>query len=252
MTLNSRKFAALLPFLACSVSANQAAEQEESSTMLGLLAISSNSIYVEGEDQTRAIPFFSGQWGNVYLEGASLGYILAKTERSVFSIAVELDSVFVDERDDSPALADMRELDSAFTASLNYEYESDFGELGLSFGADASGTHDGYKASISYGVPFMAGPVMITPSVSVQWVSEEINDFYYGVTAEDVKEGRPLYTPDAGINYSVGVSGFYFLAEQHSIMFFASYDRYDDEVFNSPIVDEQSATTLGLGYVYRF
>lgn len=243
---------AMLPFVASSVFANQSAEQEENNTMIGLLGISTKSIYVEGDDQTKVLPYFAGQWGNIYLEGASLGYVLTETERSMFSIAVELDSAFVDERDDSPALADMRELDSAFTASLNYEYASDFGEFGISLGADVSGTHDGYKASLSYGLPFMLGPVMVTPGVSVEWVSEEINDFYYGVTAVDVKEGRPLYTPDAGINYSVGVTAFYPLAQQHSIMLFAEYERFDDEVFNSPIVDEQSTTSIGLGYVYSF
>lgn len=252
MNVKPRLLAALLPFIATSAMAQESAEQEQNTTMVGLLALSSNSIYVEGEDQTRLIPYFAGQWGNIYLEGAELGYLLMETERSAFSVAIELDSAFVDERDDSPALADMRELKSAFTASINYEYGTDFGEFGLSLGADVSGEHDGYKASVSYGLPFMMGPVMVTPSVSVEWVSEEVNDFYYGVTAADAKVGRAQYTPDAGINYSLGVTAFYPLAEQHSIMFFANYERVDDEVFNSPIVDEQSATSFGLGYVYSF
>lgn len=245
----------ILPSLSFSILANQPVDQSaeaQSNTMIGLLGLSSKSIYVEGEDKTRLIPFFAGQWGNIYLEGASLGYILAETERSSFSAAIELDSAFVDERDDSPALADMRELDSALSASLNYQYEFDYGELGFSVAADISGSHDGYKLSASYGYPMILGKFMVTPKLSVEWVSEEINQFYYGVTGEDVKQGRALYTPESGINYSAGVTGFYPITQQHSIMLFAEYQRYDDQVFNSPIVDEQSATTFGLGYVYRF
>lgn len=255
MNLTKAALIALLPALSCSVAANQANGQppeQQSNTMLGLLGLSSNSIYLEGEDKTRLIPFFAGRWGNVYLEGASLGYILAESQRSTFSASIELDSAFVDERDDSPALADMRELDSAFSAALSYQYEFEHGELGISVAADVSGSHDGYKLSASYGYPIMLGRFMVTPKVSVEWVSEEINQFYYGVTSADVKQGRALYTPGAGVNYSAGVTGFYPITQQHSVMLFAEYQRYDDEVFNSPIVDERSAASFGLGYVYRF
>lgn len=255
MNVKTLGLATLFSTLSFSILANPStgeSAEEQSNTMIGLLGLSSNSIYVEGEDKTRLIPFFAGRWGNIYLEGASLGYILAETESSSFSTAIELDSAFVDERDDSPALADMRELDSAFSASLNYQYEFDYGELGLSVAADVSGTHDGYKLSASYGYPMMLGRLMVTPKVSVEWVSEEINQYFYGVTSEDVKQGRPLYMPESGLNYSAGITSFYPITQQHSIMLFAEYQRYDDEVFNSPIVDERSATSFGLGYVYRF
>ncbi len=233
-------------------SATTQAQEQDDSTTLGLFFGSENSIYVGGEDRTRVLPFFSGQWGDVYFRGASLGYNLASSERAKLSMSIELDGAFNDDRDDSSELADMESLDSVLLGSLNYQYMSDFGEFGASLSADVSGAHDGYEAKLSYSYPFRLGRWMMSPEISVNWMSEEVNTFYYGVSEADATAARPMYEAESGINYELGFSAIYPFSRHHSLMFRTAYTAYSDEITDSPIVDEDYAFSVGVGFLYRF
>lgn len=226
--------------------------EEAGNMVVGALVASSKSIYVGGEDKTRLLPFISGEWGAVYLQGASLGYKWAESKQATLSTSLELDGLFSQDRDDSPELQDMKEVGNVFMAALNYDYRTDFGEFGLSLAADLGGEHKGYKAKLSYGYGFMVGPLMVQPEIAVEWVSEEVNNYYYGVSQQDVKAGRPFYQADAGVNYQFGVNAIYPIDRKQAIMLRAGVERYSDEVTDSPIVDEDTSTFVGLGYTYRF
>lgn len=253
-------FKKLLPLLVlgvCSfqILANEADykdNDEDSNYMLGLMVASESSIYLGGDDKTQLRPFFQAEWGRYFLEGASLGVKLLEQDDMTFSAAIELDGIFQDDRGDSYELSDMESLDSVLMASLKYEYETDFGELSVALAADVSGGHDGYEAELSYSYPIMFGGWRISPEIGVSWQSKEINQYFYGVTDVDVKAGRPLYTPDAGVNFNAGIMAMYPFNQHHSLILLAEYESYSSEVTDSPIVVESSSTSFGLGYVYRF
>ena len=57
---------------------------------------------------------------------------------------------------------------------------------------DVSGIHEGTMAEISYGYPFNVGRWMITPEVKVQWASEEVHQYYFGVTCAGCHSGPSL------------------------------------------------------------
>jgi len=245
----------LVSFLSPNVYAEQPQddhEEEQNSFMMGIFVGKDKSIYVGGEDKTRVNPYLSGEWGNIYLQGPALGYKLYDQGDLTISTEIELDGIFNDDRDNSAELSDMTSLDSVFMVGVNTSYETDYGEFEWSVKADVSNSHDGFKSQLSYSYPFFVSGWRVSPELSVEWASEEINQYYYGVSAADVRENRPFYEAKSGINYEVGISAMYPFKKRHAIMLRAGYQKFSSEITDSPIVDEKSTTEFGLGYIYRF
>lgn len=258
MTYKKKTIALVLSVLSMSVLANDRNdyddehENEGAEYMVGLMVATDNSIYVGGEDKSDIRPYFKADWGRYYIEGPSLGVRLFDDNDMEFSLALEFDGLGDDNRDDSVQLKDMKKFDSVIMTTLNYSYETELGEFGVGLSADVSSTHDGYKAELSYGYPFMLGDWRISPEINIVWQSKEVNQYYYGVSDRDVTDIRPLYTADSGVNYEVGIRAMYPFKKRHAVMISASYESYADEITNSPIVDEDTSTSIGIGYMYRF
>ena len=248
----------LLTTLMASLSMTAQAQQydrdddDDSESMIGLMYGNEKSIYVGGKDQSQLMPWISARWGNLYLEGPSLGYDFYRSQNYTASAFIELDGIFDENRDDSPDLADMGKFDSVVMAGLKIEYESEWGETDFSIATDASSTHSGYKAEFSYGYPMMLSGWMITPEISLEWASKDINQYYYGVTEAQARAGRPVYTADSGVNYGFGLTAMYPIMENHALMFRLEYEAFSSAIKDSPIVDQSNTTTYAVGYTYRF
>ena len=219
---------------------------------IGAMVGTDQSLYVGGEDQTQFFPYIAAEWQHLYFRGASLGAFLYRDEAWEISTSIDLDGIGDDDRDKSKELSDMADFDTVLMASVRGSYEAEWGELSFGVGLDISGSHDGYKAELAYGYPFRLGRWMIQPQATVEWVSEEINQYYYGVTGLDAKAGRPVYSAGDGINYELGVSAIYPFAKRHAIMLRASYKAYASAITDSPIVDRDTTSDIGIGYIYRF
>ena len=209
------------------------------------------SPYVGGDRRVEVLPLLFVQMGRFYLRGPTLGVYLYGGDALSVSAGVSLD--FADtRRGDSPQLADMAELDDVLLGEIEVSYEADWGELDLELAADISGTHDGYVAGLSYGYPLQIGRWEIEPEAGVEWRSAKVNRHYYGVGAAEVLPSRPLYEPDAGVVYELGVTLTYPFAERHALSLVAGAERFSSEVSDSPIVERDSVASVGVSYLFRF
>lgn len=240
--------------LACPSYAQHASQEAKSNDALSLFAIANaqQSIYQGGSTQTRVFPFIQFQWGPVYLEGVSLGTSLYQTESQSFDIGVSLDIFGDTERGDSRVLQDMQTLDNALNAHIEWSLEKDWGEVSVRAAKDISGTHDGTALSVNYAYPVVYKRWRIRPQVGVHYFSDEISQYYYGVTPEEVRENRAAYTPDSGVNMSLDVTAIYPFNRHHSLMLMLESTVYSSQITDSPIVEKSNALSLGLGYLYRF
>ena len=135
---------------------------------------------------------------------------------------------------------------------IEASYEADWGELDLSLAADVSGTHDGFLAGFSYGYPLELGSWQIEPEVGVEWHSAKVNRHYFGVGAADALPSRPLYEPDAGMNYELGVTLTYPFAERHALSLEVEAEWFSTEASDSPIVERDNVASVGVSYLFRF
>ena len=217
----------------------------------GAMASTQGSFYRGGDDQVRLLPLVIAQLGPVYLRGPSLGLYVYGRDGLTVGTGISLDLADTD-RGDSPQLADMAELDRAVFATVEASYDATWGALGLSFAADISGAHDGYRARVAWRNRLEAGRFELTPEVGIQWQSAEVNRYYYGVGAADVTATRALYRPDAGIGFDLGVTVAYPFAQRHTLRLEAAMELVSDEVSDSPIVARDRVGRIGAGYVLRF
>ena len=209
------------------------------------------SPYVGGDDGAEILPRLFVRMGRFYLRGPALGVYLYGGDDLSVSAGISLDLADT-HRGDSPQLADMTEVDDVLLGEVEVSYEAAWGELDLSLAADISGTHDGYVAGLSYGYPLRIGRWEIEPEVGGEWHSAEVNRHYYGVGAADVLPARPLYEPDAGMSYELGVTFTYRFAERHALSLEAGAEWFSAEVSDSPIVERDSLASVGVSYLFRF
>ena len=209
------------------------------------------SPYLGGDDSVEVLPRLFVRMGRFYLRGPALGVYLYGGDDLSVSAGISLDLADT-HRGDSPQLSDMAELDDVLLGEIDVSYETDWGELDLSLAADMSGTHDGYLAGLAYGYPLEMGRLQIEPEIGVEWHSAEVNRHHYGVNGADVRPSRPLYEPDAGVNYELGVTVTYPFAERHALSLETTTEWFSTEVSDSPIVERDSLVSVGVSYLFRF
>ena len=246
---------ALILLLSTGVCADDRDDDGDDDSLFRLAAGASVSVeqspYVGGDDRVEVWPLLFLQMGRFYLRGPALGvYLYGGGDLSV-SAGISLDLVDT-HRGDSLQLADMPELDDVLFGEVEVSYAADRGELGLSLAADIGGTHDGYVTGVSYGYALESGRWQIEPELGVVWHSADVNRHYYGVDAANVLPARPLYEPDAGMNYRLGVTLTYPFAERHALSLQAGAEWLSAEISDSSIVDRDSVARVGVRYFFRF
>ena len=217
----------------------------------GAMLSTEQSLYRGGENRAQVLPQLFIGWGRLYVRGPAIGAFLYGDDAWLVSTGIRLDLADT-ERGKSPQLADMVDLDLVLLGELAVSHEAEWGELELSLAADVSGNHDGYLAGLSFSVPLEAGPLQIEPEFGIEWHSAKVNRYYHGVGTTDATAARPLYAPDAGLNYEIGGTVTYPFADRHSLRLDASTEFVSSEVSDSPIVERSSRARFGIGYIYRF
>ena len=116
----------------------------------------------------------------------------------------------------------------------------------------ASGTHDGYELSASYGYPRQIGRWLIEPALGLQLQSSDLADYYHGVTESEARSDRPSYTAGEALNMLVSLTVGYTINPR--LLAFGGIEQLnlDTSISDSPIVSEQQIQKVYLGVIYTF
>jgi outer membrane protein len=243
------KLSVLIPLLSCGT---QVLAEDDFSFAIMPVVFSSQSIYDGGENNTGFFPVPELRWKNMFFDGGKIGATVLKYKNLSLDLSVGGDYMGDIDRGDSKKLKDMKDLDNVFTANIDLNYESKLGNATFGFAQDISNKHKGYSISAGYSYNIEFGRIFVEPSVSVTYASEDVADYYYGVSNEDVTAERALYKIDSTVNYEASLMAGYVIDENSMIMAFTSITKYDKDIKDSPIVSDDTALTYGLGYRYQF
>jgi outer membrane protein len=105
---------------------------------------------------------------------------------------------------------------------------------------------------VSYAYPITQGAWTLRPEIGVSWQSSDLNDYYFGVDANEVRAGRAAYEADASVTPFAGVQLEYAVSKQTHVIGGLGVGRLGDEISDSPIVDEGSVAGGYLGLTYTF
>lgn len=156
------------------------------------------------------------------------------------------------EADDSPALAGMEERHAGFWLGGAATWRNDIANLSAELLGDVSGNSKGSRFRLQLERRFDAGGAGFTPRVAAQWLDDKYVDYYYGVRPGEVRAGRPGYDGRSATNLEVGMRLDFPLAPRQDVFVDLSATRLGSAIRDSPLVDRSSATSLRLGYLYRF
>ena len=150
------------------------------------------------------------------------------------------------------SLAGMQARESTADLGVSYAYRTAWGNLKAEFVHDAMKVNKGEELRFGYSYDWNSGRWHLRPALTLMRRSARLNDYYYGVRADEATATRPEYMPGAGTDAWLGVYGYYDISRGWRALGGLGVNLLDSHVRNSPIVRDGSRPTLFLGAAYDF
>ena len=122
----------------------------------------------------------------------------------------------------------------------------------LSARHDLLSRHDGYQLEAEASTFHRIGAVALVPTLAYTYWDENRSDYYFGVRRDEAREGRPAYSLDGTSNWSAGLFAAADVTPSIFLMLGAKYFIYDDDIADSPIVDDDTTWRVFAGAGYQF
>lgn len=227
----------------------------------GGAAIVTQTPWHDADIQAAVVPFINAEYGD-WSFGFENGLVNYRfIHKPDWSFAASLD--FRDETFDS----DMSFSNDVSNAAIYQGYEDKEGELAARlhanyqnwsavFAQDISDQSGGATLEIDFDYPLWVGQhgERIVLNTGVRLLSEDYAQHLYGVdTAQvDVSVGRTTYQAETAVNWNVGFTALYPLAEQWMMISKVQYEQLDQTIQDSPLVEQSGQSSLMAILSYQF
>lgn len=105
------------------------------------------------------------------------------------------------------SLTGMASRDSGIDLGLAYRVRQSWGTLRAELVRDVGSASHGYEARLGYGYEWRSGPWSLQPDVTVSRRDARLNNYYYGVRANEATASRAAYAPGSGTQAQLGLYG---------------------------------------------
>lgn len=221
----------------------------------GIASISVKSPFKGEGTKTLPLPAIKYETENFHYFLDSAAYTLISHKSNAFfwgvSGVAKLRYLYRAQEDN---LAGMEDRDASLDAGLTFKTKAPWGNLGLTFIADATSKHNGSETSIAYSYDHMVtNQLIFTPSATISHYSKNLADYNYGVRAsEAIAVTRTEYHPDDATIGKYSLTFIYLLSNHWMLLQTTSLTDLDDTLTKSPIVIEDKETQVFFGALYKF
>jgi outer membrane protein len=141
-----------------------------------------------------------------------------------------------------------------YAVELGFEtlFDGEWGAATLRGFHDVSGTHDGFEIGADYDYRFVHGRFSLAPSVGVEYKSRALNDYYWGVHADEASANIVEYHVDAGFGWHAGLRINYYVTKHLRAALSVNYERLQDSVAESPLVEDSHVLGFFGGLAWSF
>jgi outer membrane protein len=148
------------------------------------------------------------------------------------------------------ALAGMALREQGSDLGFGYRQRAAWGVLGVEFLHNVDGASRGSEVRLRLAEEVRRGELRLWPQAMLSWRDTKLNDYYYGVRADEASTARPAYVAETGLNFELALYATYPLSRHWQLLGGVSATQWAGSVRASPIVDNrlQAAATLGLLY----
>ena len=116
---------------------------------------------------------------------------------------------------------------------------------------EISTRHGGWIGELRLELPLQRSWGYVVPTIIASHLDDTYSNHYYGVTPDEAQPGRPVYTPGAATNLALQLVWGYQISEKWLLSGKFSYEKLDDVIGSSPIVDKDSLWSGGIGLAYN-
>lgn len=131
-------------------------------------------------------------------------------------------------------------------------FDGDWGSATVHAFHDVSGTHNGFEVGADYDYRYTRGHFSIAPSVGVEYKSRALNDYYWGVHANEASGNIVEYHADAGFGWHVGLRTNYYVTKHLRAALSVNYERLQNSVAESPLVKDDYVLGFFSGFAWTF
>lgn len=142
--------------------------------------------------------------------------------------------------------------DYAIEAGVESLLDGDWGAAELRAFHDVSGTHGGYELSAHYSRRWTVGRLSISPTVGFSYKSAQMNDYYWGVHANEASDALPEYHAGAGVNFEGGLVTNYYLTRHLRFALSVNYEHLADQIAASPLAEDDYVIAYFSGLAWTF
>lgn len=206
---------------------------------VGVGAISRSSPYRDYDGGvTQVIPAITYNGERLQVLGPNVSFGLVGTGKLRLAAAGTY-RLGVYEEDDSDYLKGMGDRDSTFMAGLALQAELPMGlDLALSYQHDVLDRIGGGQARVAIDKSFQLGTLRFSPEVGVNWLAQDLADYDFGVAQRKATAERPAYRVDSVFTVDVGIGMLYEITTEWLLVMNVAVEFLDNEITDSPIVDE--------------
>jgi MipA family protein len=151
-----------------------------------------------------------------------------------------------------PVALEVPDRDYAIETGVELLFGGDWGQATFSAFGDVSGTHGGYEAALEYSHRWTRGRMSLSPTLGLRYKSKRRNDYYWGIHADETSEVLPFYEAGDGINYQAGLRASVYLTAHTRLALSANYERLDQSIEDSPIVERPYVFGYFAGVAFQF
>jgi len=218
---------------------------------LGLGIVSAPTPFRGAENRLLPIPLVELYHKRLYVQGILAGFRVLGGDGLHLDLRLRWSFLELDP-DDSPFLEGMSPRDPTALGGLALEWNRRKLQVSGTLLADLLGNSNGLAGSIlaSWREPVMKGRLMLIPSLGVAYQDAKTVDYYFGVTPDEATRERPAYVGTAAWNPTARFTALFKITQRFNLVVYLAGQSLDNEIRNSPIVDDSWGYEAVLGLTY--
>lgn len=219
---------------------------------IGFAIRAGTSPYAGVDQVLDLIPIYVYEGEYAFLHSYKAGLKLGRYEHGDFSVYIAHRFEGFPYEQTPSSLAGMAQRNPGVDAGVTVTFEVASGNVIAEIRNDIAGLSNGSEFRIGFERLWRDGSLEWRPHFSLSYRNSELNDYYYGVRADEATANRPEYIPGDGYNFEAGLHLQYGLTRNWKLLTGVSVERLSSEIRRSPVVDQSWLVTGYFGAMYAF
>lgn len=242
---------ALTALTSSIVHAQESGQKDSPRLGVGLALVDIGQPYDTDETLGGAVLFLEYHGERIDVDYDHISYSIIKKENLTFDILGQARFLGY-EADDDKLFKGMDDRDTAFEIGGKLSLHNSLGTVSLALLADPDTAHKGQAAYLELDKKFQAGTWTLNPTVGVNWQSDKVTDYYYGVRDSEMTATRVAFKGEDAVIPYIDFDATREFGENWKIGLMLNYKYYPDEVTDSPLVENEHIISAGARASYFF